>query len=69
MLCPFIKDEKHKDQSREESINYWNQDMHCHELEQVGQVTKIYDNNKKEVFELKLLEINEIRPNIYHRKI
>jgi len=69
MLCPFIKDEKQKDQSREESVNYWNQDMHCHKLEQVGQITMIYDNNKQEIFELKLLEINEVRPNIFHRKI
>ena len=56
MLCPFTKDES---SDKEESLNYWNQDMHCRELESVGQVTKIFDNKGKEVFELKLLEIKE----------
>lgn len=68
MLCPFKKDAT-SDKSREESHNYWNEDIHFNELEKVGHITKIRDTNKKEIFELKLLEVKEVRPNIFQRKI
>lgn len=46
-------------------------DWHCYDwqMETVNQVTKVTDSNDKQIFELKLLEIKEVRKNIIHRKI